>query len=111
MTDKEAILQIEDYLTDNDAYVSVTAIRKALVELKNKEYKETHLLKALPVYKTKKVKQKRITMTVPILQEINRMYDLGSTITEIANFYGFAYGTVRHYIWKPRNKAGHVKDE
>jgi DNA invertase Pin-like site-specific DNA recombinase len=111
MTDLEAISQIEAYLENTDAYVSITAIRKALAELKNKEYKETHLLVDIPIPKLKTAKKQRFTMTIPILQEINRIYDLGNTISEIAVKYGVSYGTIRRYIWKPRNKAGNKKDE
>jgi hypothetical protein len=110
MTDKEAIFQIEDYLKDNDAYVSVTAIRIALNELKNKDYKENHLLKVTPINKAKakikKSKGGRTVMTIPLMQEINRLYDSGLSVKEVSEILNLTYGLTKNYVWHMRSKGG-----
>lgn len=112
MTDKEAIQQIEDYLNDTDAYVSITAIRIALDELKNKDYKVNHLLKSTPINKKKaeimKTKGGRTKMTIPLMQEINRLYDSGLSVRDVAQELGLSFGIIKNYVWHTRSKGGNV---
>lgn len=50
------------------------------------------------------VRKKYNKATIPIIQEFNRLYELGYTEREIATRMDFCCSTVSHYIWMPRSK-------
>jgi predicted transcriptional regulator len=48
-------------------------------------------------------------VTVPICQEMNRLYDAGLTMGQVAEVLGFSSGVVNKYIWKKRKIIHNVK--
>ena len=45
-------------------------------------------------------------ITVPIIQELNKLYDAGATMKELANKYNVSSVTIHNYVWKPRKTRG-----
>ena len=45
-------------------------------------------------------------ITVPIIQELNQLYDAGATMKELANKYNVSSVTIHNYVWKPRKTRG-----
>lgn len=54
---------------------------------------------------------KRIDLTIKDLQEINRLYDSGMTVKEVATTLNFTKGRIVNYIWNPRHKGVRTDDD
>lgn len=44
-------------------------------------------------------------VTIPILQEINRLYDKGYNMATIGKMLNLGHNTICKYVWKPRPKG------
>lgn len=51
----------------------------------------------------KKIRKKYNKATIPIIQEMNKLYDSGFTQGEIAEKMDFSRATIGQYIWHPRS--------
>lgn len=44
-------------------------------------------------------------MTMEVLKEINKLYDKGTIMKDLADKYNLSIFTIHRYIWKPRAKG------
>lgn len=51
------------------------------------------------------IKMARLKVTIPILQEINRLYDKGYNMATIGKMLNLGHNTICKYVWKPRPKG------